>query len=162
MIVWREEMSIGIAALDNDHRRLISIVNDFQACQTMQNAELTCKKLYTYAKNHFAREEQIQEDLGYSMHQAHKFEHAKILEKLRSIIRTAFLNNAQTPDPERVIASLSDLLHDWIVNHVMHRDMDMRTMVRNRQSAQHPADSLLPASAHRYDGVRGQEIRRVV
>lgn len=149
MIAWREEMSIGVKAIDDDHRYLISIINEFDACQNRQNAEKTCKRLFTYAQTHFQREEALQDEFDYPHASAHKQAHAGIVERLRGIIRSSFISGDGTVSDEALIADLSALLRDWVVDHVMRDDLDMRPFFRSVKAAR-SSDSLLPPSAQKH------------
>ena len=57
MIEWRVEMAVGVPSIDEDHKVLINIINEFECCQTLVCAEKTAKKLFNYTKSHFKREE---------------------------------------------------------------------------------------------------------
>ncbi len=61
MLVWREDMTIGNAKIDNDHKYLISIVNTIE---TALNCEVSAQVLSVYVSQlidyshvHFKREE---------------------------------------------------------------------------------------------------------
>ena len=124
MIQWREEMEIGVTSIDDDHKKLFEIINQFDTCKNRKAAELTSKRLFSYTSTHFAREEEIQSEYRYPLRYEQKQEHERILKELRQLIRTAFIDNAQSD--EQVIAGLSDLMRKWIMDHVMHSDMKMK------------------------------------
>jgi hemerythrin-like metal-binding protein len=55
---WTEEMSVGVPALDCDHRSLVRIINTLQDVDE-QNAELAVNRaletLIAYCRYHFAK-----------------------------------------------------------------------------------------------------------
>ena len=129
MIVWREEMSIGVTAIDDDHKALFNIINEFDTSSSRKAAEATAKKLFAYTNSHFKREEELQSEYRYPLHQQQKNEHAKIIGDLKSLIRNAFIDTKHTD--EEIIANLSELMRDWIVNHVIQSDMKMRAFFKS-------------------------------
>ena len=129
MILWRDEMCIGVTAIDDDHKELFNIINEFDTCTTRKSAEATAKKLFGYTQSHFKREEDLQSEYMYPLRNQQKEQHAKIINDLKVLIRDAFINTNQT-DAE-VIASLSNLMRDWIVDHVIQSDMKMRTFFKS-------------------------------
>ena len=61
-MVWKEEYSVGIVSLDNDHKKLISLLNQFTTAYDYAMSEeyerQALKDLINYTKYHFEREEQ--------------------------------------------------------------------------------------------------------
>ena len=39
MIEWRVEMAVGVPSIDEDHKVLINIINEFECCQTLVSAQ---------------------------------------------------------------------------------------------------------------------------
>jgi len=124
MIVWREEMSIGVVAIDDDHKALIDIINEFEDSKTRLKAEVSAKKLFTYTQSHFRREEELQDAFRYPHRHDQKHDHGLIIKDLRGIIKSAFVDKTLSDDG--LIASLSKLMHDWIIGHVLTHDMKMK------------------------------------
>ena len=129
MIIWRDEMCVGIASIDDDHKNLFNIINEFEQSKTRSAAEATAKKLYTYTQSHFKREEDLQSEYLYPLRHEQKHDHATILKDLRALIKSAFID-AQQKDDE-VIAKLSQLMHQWIMGHVIQSDMKMRVFFKS-------------------------------
>ena len=124
MIVWRDEMCIGVSAIDDDHKQLFNIINEFEASKTRKAAESTAKKLFAYTQSHFKREEDLQSEYLYPLRHDQKHDHSVIIKELRALIKHAFIDTKQS-DAD-VIANLSTLMHQWIVGHVIQSDMKMR------------------------------------
>ena len=83
MIVWRDSMSVGLAAIDDDHRHLINLVNEFEVCRDWRQAETVVKRMFHYTQGHFAKEEALHEAIGYPLATAHKLEHDEIAARLK-------------------------------------------------------------------------------
>lgn len=157
MISWRDEMSVGVAAIDDDHKALISTINEFEACRTHKCAETVCKKLYGYSQTHFQREEAIQEAFRYSDLKSHKDEHALILKRLRVIIRTSFIEQYSDIDDLALIGSLTGLMRDWVIGHVLQSDLAMRDFYKSARKSEQP---LLPPIVYQVSGTATTAMHR--
>lgn len=141
MVAWRDEMSIGVKTIDDDHKALFAIVDEFDACKTRQCAERVCRKLYAYCQTHFKREEEIQAAMLYSNRQRHAEEHAQILKRLTLLIRKSFLAEDGAADDNALIINLGELMRDWVLGHVLHSDLAMKGFY---QGAHHLVPPHLP------------------
>ena len=133
MIIWRDEMKIGIPEIDDDHKMLIAIVNEFDACQTLVCAETVAKKLYAYTQSHFKREEQIQDTFRYPYRHEQRHEHAKILADLKRLIKSGFIDKSK--DSDDVVSSLSIFMREWIIGHVLQEDLKMKPFFKADKSS---------------------------
>src|SRR5271166_1440668 len=79
LMVWTEDMSVGVKAIDNDHKKLIDMLNELNdgilAGKTSLALESVIEGLLRYTKFHFAREERLFAETGYPGGPAHKAEH---------------------------------------------------------------------------------------
>jgi hemerythrin len=128
-IVWRDQMSVGNALIDNDHRYLLCLVNTVELALRLEEntdlLEVALDQLLQYTRDHFGREEALQVKIQYPGYPAHKAEHQALLEKLLGLQRqlaAAGGEGAAGVDPMR----LSDLLRHWVLDHVLKTDMQMR------------------------------------
>ncbi|WNJ99784.1 hemerythrin family protein [Thalassospiraceae bacterium LMO-JJ14] len=132
MIEWREKMSIDDGGvIDQDHRHLIEIINRFEklASDGLDKDEAT-EILYAlkfYTQTHFGREEQLQNLIDFPYADAHHHEHEELVKTLEDVIEHLKESN------EEVLAGLhgeiSELLHQWLVGHILHSDLKMRIYV---------------------------------
>jgi hemerythrin-like metal-binding protein len=134
MIVWRAEMSVGVGILDDDHKALFAIINEFDTCQTRQCAETAARKLFLYTRSHFRREEAIQEQFRYPLRHEQKNDHRQIIDQLTAVIRGAFVQGGRA-DAE-VISDISALLRRWVIGHVLREDRKMRQFFASKQRDQ--------------------------
>jgi len=125
---WRDAMGIGHVVIDADHRRLIEIINSFEASPDLVHAEQTAKALLDHAHAHFRREEVIQRLSGYPLCTLHHIAHEELLTKLKDLIRTFFVEQRST-DTGVVVEVMRDLIRDWFVGHVIEMDMKMKPFV---------------------------------
>lgn len=76
---WREQLSVGNAIIDADHKNLINLINATQLALDKADKEAfagATEKLANYAQQHFSREEKIAQAAGYEevnrLHQDHE------------------------------------------------------------------------------------------
>lgn len=127
-IVWSEDMSVGCAALDNDHKILIQSLNDFiEALENDEGVFVTdgiFMVLLDYTNFHFAREEAIMKACGYPGFEDHIKTHGELKEQLMDA-RTRYMRNP-SPDLEDEIR---DFLLSWLQSHILIRDMDYKSAI---------------------------------
>ncbi|HVI50082.1 MAG TPA: hemerythrin domain-containing protein [Candidatus Sulfotelmatobacter sp.] len=125
---WRDAMGIGHAVIDADHRHLIEIINCFEASPDLVHAEETARALLEHARNHFSREEVLQRVSGYPLCTLHRIAHQELLDKLKDLIRTFFVDQ-RSRDPGVVVEVMRDLIRDWFLGHVIEMDMKMKPFI---------------------------------
>lgn len=120
-LVWSPAMSVGIDAMDEDHRQLFTllqelrddIINDGGA-----SALLHLGRLADYTKYHFAREEAILASLNYPDLTAHQSMHEDMVQD----IADAVMDQSETPDSDLAI-KLHDFILRWLRKHILEEDM---------------------------------------
>lgn len=149
-IQWRDEMAIDHGLIDNDHKYLISIMNEF--CETdpgdgsPDHLVSILSKLNSYTTIHFRREEALQRAAHYSYVDAHHHEHGDLLRALYGINQSLFSLNAPVaedpedidmppgaPDPAtpagrvfRAHRRVAKFLHHWLIDHIIKSDLRMK------------------------------------
>lgn len=133
LIVWREQMSVDGGLIDQDHRVLIGIINDFAATEPTAEAipalEAILAKLDRYTQIHFEREEKLQRAILYPFHEAHRRSHKDLIRQL-SEVREELKVKAATHSSENLAAAharMGDFLHHWLVDHIIEADLRMKS-----------------------------------
>ena len=66
--IWKDEYSVGIKSLDDDHRKLLNLINKLQTAVHYQTGDIFEKEaldeVVAYTKYHFEREEKLMEEAG--------------------------------------------------------------------------------------------------
>ena len=79
LMEWNDKLSVGVAQFDNEHKKLVAMVNElFDAVQGGHGKEALGKildGLIAYTKTHFANEERYFQQHGYADYAQHKAEH---------------------------------------------------------------------------------------
>ena len=132
LIVWRDQMSVDGALIDQDHRVLIGLINDFGATQATAEAiptlEAILAKLDRYTQIHFEREEKLQRAILYPFHEAHRRSHKDLIRQL-SEVREELKTKAAAHSSEELAAAhakMGDFLHHWLVDHIIETDLRMK------------------------------------
>ncbi len=130
-ILWRDQMNVGISEVDEDHKHLIGIINDFEGAARRGagqvdegNMRSILRRLQHYARDHFSREEKMQEAAGYDGVAENKIQHALLLRSLNDFI-LMFMEGklgATTEATEKMNA----FLKRWLVDHILKTDLKMR------------------------------------
>jgi hemerythrin len=90
LIQWRDEFSVGVAAVDHEHRQLIELINTLndnaQAGHDRDQVVRWLGEIFTQVSAHFALEEKIMRDSAYDGYAEHKRAHEDLLDELRDIM----------------------------------------------------------------------------
>ena len=90
LITWRDEFSVGVAAVDLEHRELIELINGLEAgmreCATQTMVVETLGEIYARISAHFALEEKIMRKADYDGFATHKHDHERLLDELLDVI----------------------------------------------------------------------------
>lgn len=127
---WSDELSVGSSFIDNDHRKLIALINELhQAMRRDQGREIlqpVLTELIKYTQEHFAREEEHMLKIDYAERAAHKLEHDKLLSEVLEMQRKFDDGSAM------LTFQVSKFLRDWLVKHIMESDRKLAAAVWKR------------------------------
>ena len=115
-LIWQDSYSVGVDVLDQDHKKLIVLLNQFSTAYDYAMSEeyerQTLEELVEYTKYHFAKEEDLMDECQYPDVEAHKKQHQMMIAEVE---RFAALYNEKGHDAlEEVTAFLSN----WLINHI--------------------------------------------
>lgn len=121
LMQWNDRMSVGVAQYDEDHKKLITMLNDlFDGMQAGKAKDVLGKildGLIDYTKTHFGREEAAMSKHGYQEYAAHKKEHDDLTKQVIEVQKKFHTD---------VSASLSmevmNFLKNWLVKHIQGTD----------------------------------------
>lgn len=122
---WDEGMTLGVKALDDDHKKLISLVNDLdEAIQNNKSVQILTDifdELLKYVETHFGREEGYMKKCGYEDYEAHSEEHKKITAKLKT------LRDRLAKDDDVILSvEVAEFLSSWLLDHIVVNDLSLR------------------------------------
>lgn len=130
LIVWRPEFSVGVEQIDNQHQRLIRLLNEIHkrlqdAAMPISAALERLKVVYQEALQHFHSEEQYFSQLPEPMAEQHRLSHEGLLKELKRAI-----DDSETSDRERLASLTSGYLKFWLLDHILHTDSRLREFLR--------------------------------
>ena len=120
MIEWEEKYSVGIISIDEQHKKIIDIINRIIAAKELDDntKEITeiLNEMAAYSHEHFKTEETHMIKFKYPEYQYHKEEHIDF--SLRTL---AYQSRVITGD-NRVANAILEYLKSWLVNHIQKTD----------------------------------------
>lgn len=121
-IQWSDSMNTGIEAIDNDHKKLLSLINQLQAAiEHTIDSELIHKvldELVSYTHYHFEREELLMRLNHYPEYVTHKKQHETMIEKISECVEK------YQSDPSNTINDTHSFLKNWLIQHIMGSDRE--------------------------------------
>lgn len=133
IIAWTPAMSVGVEALDTDHKTLISLINQLaDAIAKGEGHNITASiinGLVDYTEYHFGREEEMMRVCRYADLNDHVNAHRKIVEMLLHL-RDAYGGNASGP----IEQVLLDFMRVWLIDHILGTDMKYVPTMKGREA----------------------------
>jgi len=124
MISWNDGLVIGVKSIDDDHKNLLNIINEFsQAIDNNTNNEEFEKifdELNIYVNGHLRREEALIKKSGYKDFDNHQSQHRSFANKIPEIKNRFFSTNDYFDKKDIVV-----FLIDWLINHIINEDMKL-------------------------------------
>lgn len=125
LLTWTEKLSVGVGMLDEDHKRLVGMVNElFDAMQAGKGRDVLGRildGLVQYTKIHFAHEESFFARTAYPAAAAHKQEHDALTQQVVEVQR----KYAAGGDAALSLEVLQ-FLKNWLVKHIQGSDQKYR------------------------------------
>ncbi len=117
---WDPSYSVGIAKIDEQHKKLFALVNElYEAMHAGKAADIIGKvfaSLLDYTRTHFADEERLLSVNGYSDLAAHKKLHEDLTKQVADLA-DKFKQTGVAPSIQ-----VSSFLRDWLKNHILGTD----------------------------------------
>jgi hemerythrin-like metal-binding protein len=117
---WREEYSVRVPEIDEQHKRLVGLINDLQSAMLGRQGDgvlgTILDELILYTETHFAYEEDRMRERGYPALARHRAEHARLtaeVVELREKFRTSRLS---------ISVEVLRFLRQWLSGHIMEFD----------------------------------------
>lgn len=120
LLVWDAKYSLHIGEIDRQHQQLFGLFNDlYEAMQAGHGNDVIGKVLTglaDYTVYHFAMEEKLLAQHGYVEEPAHRAEHAKLTEQVKSLVQRHHAGQ------DRVTMATLKFLCDWLNQHILGSD----------------------------------------
>lgn len=117
---WNDSLSVGVVEIDNQHKKLIGMLNDLSVAMKARKGNEVLGKiisdLVTYTKTHFTVEENYFAKFGYPEAAEHKKEHASFIQEI-----TKFKADFESGKIS-ISIDVMKLLSGWLQKHIKGTD----------------------------------------
>lgn len=132
---WHHSMSTGIEMVDDDHKRLIKLINDFQKATEFNVSKASIDKslneLVAYTKYHFSREERLLEINLYPDFSTHQQKHQQMIVTINQYIED------YQGDKQGDTGPLLIFLKSWLVKHIKGSDQEYVPFISLKNVSEH-------------------------
>jgi hemerythrin-like metal-binding protein len=129
-VAWEPGLSVGIQSIDEDHKKLLTLINHLQTAIYYPTGEdferQALKELVDYTKYHFKREEDLMEQHGYPGFEGHRELHRKMITEVEG-----YLKSYET-DPEGTVERLASFLKNWLIKHIQGTDQQYSPFLKEK------------------------------
>lgn len=129
-VAWSDGLSVGIEVIDNDHKKLLTLINNLQTAVLYPTGEAferqALDELVAYTKYHFEREESLLEQYGYPELLPHRRQHQEMIDRVGAFIA------AYDKDRETTVEAMTRFLKTWLVDHISGTDQQYSAFLRGK------------------------------
>ena len=119
-IEWKDEYSVGIKEIDDQHKYFISLLNDLYNAIMAGKSRKELKDLFSYladyAEQHFTTEEKYFDEFNYEGAAEHKLKHQEMRDEIEKI---------KNMDDEKEIDFYGNIVYflkNWLEEHLAEMD----------------------------------------
>ncbi len=120
MIEWEDKFSVGISMIDEEHKKLIAILNKaILAKESNDDPKVirdVLREMVDYALAHFRTEETYMKKFNYPEYQNHKEEHRDFF------VETIAYHDKVFEADNQLATEILEYLKWWLVNHIQVTD----------------------------------------
>ena len=127
---WTDDLSVGNASIDADHKKLIVMVNGLETMIKARDSfalPQALEQLEHHLYMHFLNEEKIAQAVNFPFDQ-NKLEHQYVLKEFQHMKGELIAKNGIWSDG--AAEHYSHFLSDWITDHVVKEDMLMKPVLQ--------------------------------
>jgi hemerythrin len=118
LLDWKDSYSVGVAAVDHEHRELIDLINtlheELTASGGGREVLAIFGDIYKGISSHFALEEKFMREHDYDQLADHKSDHERLLDELRDIMDD-YEDGGDVGEADSAL--LSERLGAWFARH---------------------------------------------
>jgi hemerythrin len=123
LIVWTDQMCVGVKLLDNDHKKIVLLINELHegllSGRAKPELDRVFENLVSFTRIHFSHEEQLLVQTGYPGAAAHQQEHKTMIRQVLEL-QERFRSGA----PLGMYLDGMELLKSWLFNHMYGSDQE--------------------------------------
>jgi hemerythrin len=130
LITWNETFTINIKKIDDQHKRLVELINILHDSMKTGKANEVIgpilSDLLSYTAFHFSTEEKLFQEYAYPEYFRHKKEHDDLANKVKAF------NNDFRAGKISVTIEVMHFLRDWLSNHILGSDQKYAPFLINK------------------------------
>lgn len=130
LIRWTDKLSIGVNAIDQQHKTWLNIINrfyhSFKTGLAYEELNVIFKELADYTDYHFEFEEKYMEEFGYLLTEEHTKKHKNFLDTIKE-----FQKDYEEGKVD-VAYKLMNFLRKWVRTHVTQDDLGYADLFRKK------------------------------
>ncbi|MBZ2175801.1 bacteriohemerythrin [Schnuerera sp. xch1] len=134
MFKWKEDFSVNVKSIDEQHKELFRIGNSLYDIVSIKDGIdrydeliLALHKMRDYAVYHFEYEEKLIRENGYPKFDQHKRHHDSFISKVESIDEESADEKQQKVGMDLIV-----FIANWIENHILKVDMDYKEFLNKK------------------------------
>jgi hemerythrin-like metal-binding protein len=117
LIEWDERLSVGISAIDDQHRKLIGMINSLHQAQRLGREQDVLEggldAVVDYTRRHFAFEEELIASAGYPHLAEHRVLHGNFLAHMEQ-----FRERGRQASRAGLTLESMTFLREWLLDHI--------------------------------------------
>jgi hemerythrin len=130
LITWTDALSVNIKAIDDQHKKLITLINDLHSAMGSGKGKeaigTVLDGLVEYTKTHFAYEEALMQKHNYVGYLGHKSQHDELTKQVLD------LQSRYKEGKTLVTVEVMNFLKDWLSNHIQNTDKKYTSFLNSK------------------------------
>ena len=130
-VKWTDTLSIGINLIDDQHKMLITHLNELRGALDAQKGPVEVAKtldfLIDYTRFHFDAEEKLMADHKYPDLEAHRKKH----EEFKAVLANLEEDYKEEGATHSLAESFDTLLVNWLIKHICVVDIEFGVFLKN-------------------------------
>jgi hemerythrin len=122
LATWDESYSVKVKRFDDDHKKLLSLVNELhdamKAGKGGQVVQKVVQELADYTRYHFSGEEALMAETQYAALGPHKLQHREFVKQVEQ-----FQRDLKAGAVGKSVA-VATFLKDWLIHHIQGTDRE--------------------------------------
>jgi len=128
---WREAFRVGDGVVDEQHKRLFSLLaglyQDIHSQQAQLAVQVALQELVDYTQHHFADEEALMRSIDYPEYASHKALHDGLMAQVGE------MHARCQSGLEDMSIELLEFLSAWLTQHILEHDRAVGRFLRTRE-----------------------------
>ncbi|WP_281561378.1 bacteriohemerythrin [Thalassomonas sp. RHCl1] len=126
-IEWRPEYSVGNKSMDEQHKKLFLLINEFFHSENKEDVVRIFEQLGLYVQYHFREEEKLLAEMRYPRLVEHSKHH-------RALIKKFIRLKAKLDDYDiELHHKIAVFMYNWLARHILQSDMDYKLFAMNKR-----------------------------